>query len=453
MFNIKDGFDIVLGNPPYVQLEKDGGRLGRLYETYNFESFARRGDIYCLFYEKAIQLLTQDGHLCFITSNKWMHAAYGRNLRDHFIKHTQPIQLLDMGPGVFDATVDTNIMLLRSVKLEVAGTTFHAVILRADFDKQAGNIAQYLNDNGVPMELPAKGEPWAILSPKEVTLKRKIEHIGKPLKDWNVSINYGIKTGCNEAFVIDESKRDELVARAPKSAEIIKPLLRGRDIHRYLVRWDGLWVIAAKFGSHKYLAVDFPAVFQHLLQYQEKLKARGQCRYSRSRRVDSHNGYPGQHHWLELDNNPGEEYLKLFSREKIVYPNMTKFLPFVYDQDGYYTNDKAFIITGGKYLKYLTGYFNSKVAAKWIRENCPELQGGTRELRKAFFENISVPPVTEANQHLVAKIEGRVDGILAAKRTNLGEDTSALENEIDEIVYSLYDLTDKEIAIVEENTV
>ena len=107
-----------------------------------------------------------------------------------------------------------------------------------------------------------------------------------------------------------------------------------------------------------------------------------------------------------------------FEKEKIVYPNMTKFLPFVHDPNGFYTNQKNFIITGENYLKYLTGYFNSKVAAKWIRENCPELQGGTRELSKVFFENISIPPITEANQYLVTEIEERVDKILAAKRAN-----------------------------------
>ena len=128
---------------------------------------------------------------------------------------------------------------------------------------------------------------------------------------------------------------------------------------------------------------------------------------------------------------------------------MTKFLPFVYDPNGFYTNDKSFIITSGNYLKYLTGYFNSKVAAKWIRENCPELQGGTRELRKVFFENIPIPPVTEVNQHLVTQIEVRVDQILAAKRTDPDADVSDLENEIDQIVYLLYDLTPEEIAIVE----
>ena len=113
MFNTRDGFDVVIGNPPYVQLQKNGGKLGRLYEPCNFDSFIKTGDIYCLFYEKANKLSRNRGHVCFVTSNKWMRAGYGKKLRDYLIKHTQPIQLLDMGPDVFDATVDTNILLLQ----------------------------------------------------------------------------------------------------------------------------------------------------------------------------------------------------------------------------------------------------------------------------------------------------------------------------------------------------
>ena len=124
---------------------------------------------------------------------------------------------------------------------------------------------------------------------------------------------------------------------------------------------------------------------------------------------------------------------------------MTKFLPFVYDQEGFYTNDKCFIITGKAHLKYLAGYFNSAISAKWIRENCPELQGGTRELRKVFFEHIPIPPVTTANQYLVTRIEKRVDQILALKHTDTDADTSALEAEIDQFVYELYELTPEEI--------
>ena len=166
MFGVMDGFDVAIGNPPYIQLQKEGGRLGNLYQNKGFDTFARTGDIYCLFYEKADKLLRNNGYVCFITSNKWMRAGYGKKLRDYFVTLTQPIQLLDMGPDVFDATVDTNILLFQKIASD-ATTTFVGVSLGADFDRQTGNIAQYLSDNGATMEMPTKGEPWAILSSAE----------------------------------------------------------------------------------------------------------------------------------------------------------------------------------------------------------------------------------------------------------------------------------------------
>ena len=439
MFGVADGFDVVIGNPPYIQLQKEGGKLGRLYAPCNFDSFIRTGDIYCLFYEKANQLLKNGGHLCFITSNKWMRAAYGKKLRDYLIGHTQPVQLLDMGPDVFDATVDTNILLLQNTVPD-AHLTFTATTIKSDFDPHTGNIAQYLSDNGMAMEVPSEGEPWAILSPAELALKHKIEDVGKPLKDWDINIYRGIITGCNEAFIIDKAKRDELIAQDPKSTEIIKPLLRGRDIKRYNVQWAGLYMLATGYDLD--IPNQYPAIYNHLKttgEQIEKTKKRGKGLFNRDDQ--------GENWW----NLRACAYYSEFEKEKIVYPNMTKFLPFVYDMDGFYINQKIFIITGGNYLKYLTGYFNSKVSAKWIRENCPELQGGTRELSKVFFENISIPPVTEANHHLVTQIENLVDQILSAKRTDPNANVSDLENEIDQIVYLLYDLTADEIAIVEAN--
>ncbi len=439
MFNVKDGYDVVIGNPPYIQLQSEGGRLGRLYEPCNFDTFTRTGDIYCLFYEKASQLSKNSGHVCFITSNKWMRTAYGKKLRNYFIEHTQPVQLLDMGSGVFDAAVETNILLLQNTSSETHWT-FTATTIKSDFDKHTGDIAQYLRDNGMAMELLAKGETWAILSPAELALKCKIEDVGKPLKEWDVNIYRGIITGCNEAFVINEVEREELIAQDPRSVEIIKPLLRGRDIKRYHVQWAGLYMLATGYDLD--IPNDYPAIYNHLQTIGEQIES-GRIRV-RGKGVFSRDDQ-GENWW----NLRACAYYPEFEKVKVVYPNMTKFLPFVYDSNGFYTNDKSFIITGGNYLKYFTGYFNSQIAAKWIRENCPELQGGTRELRKVFFENILIPPVTKANQHLVTQIEEKVDKILDAKSTNPDADVSELENEIDQIVYLLYDLTPEEIAIVE----
>ncbi len=452
MFGLTDGFDVVIGNPPYIQLQKDGGKLGSLYALCNFDSFVKTADIYCLFYEKANQLSKNGGHLCFITSNKWMRAGYGKNLRDYFIEHTQPVQLLDMGPGVFDATVDTNILLLQNTATD-AHLTFTATTIGSDFDPHTDNIAQYLIDNGVAMELPPKGESWAILSPAELSLKRKIEDVGKLLKDWDVNIYRGITTGCNEAFIIDEAKRDELIAQDPKSSEIIKPLLRGRDIERYHAQWAGLYLLfipwhfplhedttitGASRNAEEQFKKRYPFIYNHLLQYQDRL----------SKRNRSETGI--RYEWYALQ-RCANTYYPEFEKEKIVWQEMVTKGTFLIDRNKFNSLDTTRILTG-KHLTYLIGILNSEFFLFAFKNYYAGGHLGSKGIRfkSEFMKPFPIPPITEANQHLATQIKERVDKILAAKRANPNEDVSVLENEIDEIVYLLYDLTPDEIKIVEE---
>ena len=440
MFGITNGFDVVIGNPPYIQLQKEGGRLGRLYAPCNFKSFIRTGDIYCLFYEKANQLLHKGGHVCFITSNKWMRAAYGKKLRDYFISHTQPIQLLDMGPDVFDATVDTNILLLQNAPPDVH-FAFTATTIKSDFDTHTGNIAQYLNDNGMAMELPPKGEPWAIISPAELALKRKIERIGKTLKDWDINIYRGITTGCNEAFIIDETKREELIVQDPRSVEIIKPLLRGRDIERYQPQWAGLYLINT-FPALNLNIDDYPAVKNYLLEFgRDRLEQTGKIlpNGTKSRKKTGNK-------WFELQDQIG--YYPEFEKEKIVWKRIGSILRFSYSQNPMLCLDSTCIATGEK-VQFLAAVLNSRLAHYQLFGIAPKTGTGDLIVSVQALEPLRVPPITEANQHFVTQIEACVDQILDAKRTDPDADISELENTVDQLVYLLYDLTPEEIAIVE----
>ena len=169
------------------------------------------------------------------------------------------------------------------------------------------------------------GESWVILSEIEQDIKRKVEEFGVPLRDWNVSISYGIKTGCNEAFVIDKRKRQEILDSCSDLEErertdaIIRPILRGRDIKKGSYEWAGLYCILAYYGFHNDIKA-YPAVFDYLKQFEVPLKKRGQVRYTSSGKPKIGAKYPGQHHWLELDNNPRKEYMDDFSKQKIVFP-------------------------------------------------------------------------------------------------------------------------------------
>ncbi len=440
MFGVSEGFDVVIGNPPYIQLQKEGGRLGNLYQDKGFDTFARTGDIYCLFYEKANQLLKNNGYVCFITSNKWMRAGYGKKLRDYFIAHTQPVQLLDMGPDVFDATVDTNILLFQNAVSDVPDT-FSGVSIRADFDKQTDDISQYLTDNGATMEMPAKGEPWAILSSAELNLKRKIEDIGILLKDWDINIYRGIVTGCNEAFIIDETKRKELITQDPKSAEIIKPLLRGRDIERYHTKQAGLYLLATGYDLD--IPRDYPAIFNHLETLAKQMnsgiiKTKGKGLLNRDDQ--------GENWW----NLRACAYYSEFEKEKIVWQEMAKEGSFIIDKNKFYSLDTTRMLTG-KNLPYLLGILNSQFFLFAFKNYYAGGYLGAKGVRfkSEFMKNFPVPPITEANQRFVTEMETLVEKIITAKHTDPDSDTSDLENEIDTLVYELYNLTEKEIAIVE----
>ena len=449
-----EGFDVVIGNPPYIQLQKEGGKLGNLYQHKGFDTFARTGDIYCLFYEKANQLLKNSGHVCFITSNKWMRAGYGKKLRDYFVTLTQPIRLLDMGPDVFDATVDTNILLFQKIVSD-APTAFIGVSLGADFDRQTGNIAQYLNDNGATMEMPAKGEPWAILSSAELNLKRKIEVVGKPLKDWDININRGITTGYNEAFIIDEAKREQLIEQDPMSTEIIKPLLRGRDINRYDAVWTKLYLLfipwhfplhedstitGASQNAEDQFNENYPAIYNHLLQFKDRL----------SKRNRSETGI--HYEWYALQ-RCASTYYPDFDKEKIVWQEMAKEGKFLIDRNKFYSLDTTRLLTG-KNLTYLLSILNSRLFLFAFKNYYAGGHLGSKGVRfkSEFMKSFPVPPIKDANRHLATQMEDIVEKIINAKHTDPDADVSADEDEIDKLVYKLYNLTSEEIRIVEKAT-
>jgi len=245
MFNVKS-FEIVISNPPYIQLQLNHGELADLFINEKYDCFSRSGDVYQLFYEHAYKLLSDKGHLCFITSNKWMRAAYGEKTRNFFSEKANPKLLIDFaGQRVFEtATVDVNILLVQKDKNQ---QNTKSCVIKEDCKN---NMTDYVEQFGNSLSFPANWQSWVILSDIEKRIKEKIEKAGKPLKDWDVNIYRGVLTGCNEAFIIDKTKRDDLIAKDKKSAEIIRPILRGRDIKRYGYEFAEQYIIAT-FPSKK----------------------------------------------------------------------------------------------------------------------------------------------------------------------------------------------------------
>ena len=211
-------------------------------------------------------------------------------------------------------------------------------------------------------------DSWVVLSPIEQSIKKKIEAVGTPLKDWDINIYRGVLTGCNEAFIIDTAKRDEIISNCQtederkRTAELIRPILRGRDIKRYSHEWANLWLIyipwhfpyqfdetiqGASTKAEEAFKLQYPAVYSHMLQYKESLLKRNKAETGI------------RYEWYAMQ-RWGAKYWEDFSKPKIMYPNMTKYIPFYYDEKGFYQNDKSFMITGN-FVAYLTAFLNSSL--------------------------------------------------------------------------------------------
>ena len=389
MFGVNDGFDVVIGNPPYIELQKNRSELGCLYKDSGYRTFAHRGDIYQLFYERGMGMAKSNtGLLAYITSNSWMKTEYGKSTRRYFTESHTPLQLVEMGKDVFEtAIVDSSILLMR----EGRNTGAPSVVSEVDLDRLSSDEFPPAPEMWGRAR-PDGDKPWSVLSNAEQGVVDKMLTKGTPLKDWDVTLKRGITTGYNDAFIIDTETKDALVAADAKSAEIVKPVLRGRDIQRYQTQWPGLWLIVAKYGSYKTLPEDFPAIHKHLLQHEDRLRNRGQCRYSRSTARNSEADYPGQHHWLELDNNPKETYLDLFTKEKLFWADMAKFGRFAYSDAETYCNNKGYILTG-KSLKYLCAVLNSSLITWLIRNTAATTGMGLTEWTVVTVERLPIPKI------------------------------------------------------------
>ena len=418
----KSGFDIVIGNPPYVQLQNDGGKLASLYEKQGLESFAKAGDIYCLFYEKGASLLNETGTLCFITSNKWMRAGYGEKLRSYFAKNVDPKLLVDFaGVKIFEnATVDTNILLFRKGKNKGKTQSCTTTTLTKD---GLSNLSDFVQQNSSECAFSTSNS-WVVLSPIERSIKQKIEKVGVPLKDWDINIYRGVLTGFNDAFIISEDKKNEILSNCldenerKRTAEIIRPILRGRDIKRYGYDWAGLYLINAHNGvKEKEIAridieKNYPSVKAHLDKFWDKI----------SNRTDKGDTPYNLRNCAYMDD---------FFKPKICWGNLNLQASYCIAPEGMFVNAPCPMIVPAS--NYLLAVLNSRLADYYIRTLGVTRNGGYFEYKPMFVEQLPIPRLEDNS--LFSSLD---------ENPSIGE-----QRKINQMVYSLYNLTEEEILFIE----
>ena len=382
----RGGFHIVIGNPPYVQIQRLG-RYADLLQAAGYQTFVRSGDLYCLFYEQALRLLRPAGVLAFITSNSWLKTIYGQPLRRYFAEHSTPVALLNFEDAqIFKAAiVETNILLALKGRYPL---TARAVALGLDTDATIP-LHEQLAEKGSPLQDFSEKE-WIIGDAAAVRLKTMMEEGNKRLIEMEVKINYGIKTGLNEAFIINERTKDALLDADLKNAEIFKPILRGRDVQRYGYRYENLWLINAHNGIRNFgikgidVPNDYASIFKYLNQFQPQIA-------SRSDQGD---------HWYNLRNCT---YFLEFEKPKVIWGELSNLPKFTYDRHCFYIDVTLFFMTGER-LKYFLAILNSKVGEWYFNQISTTSGMGTNRWKKYKIEQLPIPSATPAQELAVERL-------------------------------------------------
>ncbi|EID5105264.1 Eco57I restriction-modification methylase domain-containing protein [Campylobacter jejuni] len=438
------GFDLIIGNPPYIrqeELKELKSHLAKNYKVYKGTS-----DIYTYFYELGFNVLKdRGGVLSYITSNKYTRAGYGEALREFLLKNVKFLEYTDLnGIKVFDsATVDTSILCFEKSKSK--DNKFKYLALSNEILKTCAYDIGLYKDYAEFSQNSLSKESFTFSDENTSALKAKIERIGTPLKEWQgLNIYRGILTGYNEAFIITTEKRNEILANCKDEAEkertakLIRKMLRGRDIKRYSYEWAGLWVIGT-FPSLKLDIEQYPALKQYLSQFLPRIEQSGEkgCRKKTSNK------------WFETQDNIA--YYEEFEKEKIVWNPVSGEYLFSYIKEHIFFNNSLFMMTLDVFsLKYILAFMNSNCYKWLITLKTNLIQTGSYAYgAKDKIERLPIPKINSKNEKLADELINSVDEILKAKEQDKNANTQELENKINSLVYKLYNLTEEEIKIIE----
>ena len=433
-----DGFDIVIANPPYVQLQKENGKLANELKDQGYETFVRTGDIYCIFYEKGLNLLKEKGILCYITSNKWMRAGYGEKLRGYLANHCNPLKLIDYaGNKIFEsATVDVNTLIACKEKNE--GKTLAVTVDDGCTTNLSDYLQQHYSENNF-----ISSDNWILLNPIETSIKNKIEQYGTPLSEWDIQINYGIKTGYNDAFIIDESTKNALIASDPKSCELIRPILRGKDIKRYSYEFAQLWVIYVPCGytnNHKgnsdpetWFKKTHPSIYSYLINTEMELSKNRSKKSKGLYKRDDQGDY-----WWELRSC---KYLDEFYKQKIMYNDINRRLSFCLVDKGIFCNNTIYFISTEVHQNYFLAILNSKLINWYYKTLSVQLGENAVRMFTIYVNKIPIPKINSQKEKEISIL---VDEFLKSFNPEI-------DIKLDTLIFDLYNLTKEEIEYIKIN--
>jgi len=422
VFAEQGGFDVVIANPPYVRMEEIKELKSHFKQVYP-QVYGGRADLYVYFYHVGLDMLRSNGVLTFISSNKFMRARYGKGLRQLLTGATTLVTLIDFGDlPVFEATTYPSVLVMR--KREPAdGYTVRA--LTVDDMQVISQLPHAVREEAWQQpQRSLRREGWMLVRPEVLALVRKLRETGTPLGEYvNRQFYRGVVTGYNKAFVIDQATRDQIVAEDPRSAEIIKPWLRGRDVKRWKVDWQELYII---FTYHGVDIDQYPAIEAYLMPFKERLLARA---------TSAH------HEWYELQQPQMGIYAK-FDRQKIVYPDIAPSCTFALDVEGLYPDCTVFMIPDETY--YMAGILNSHVVEFYYKNISATIQSDYLRFKNLYMEQVPIPDAIPTQR---AAIESLVRKLLDAE--GQGPQVSEWERELNALVYEVYGLTEEEVGVVE----
>jgi hypothetical protein len=455
---LRGGFSVVIGNPPYVRQEM----LGEFKDYFqkHYQVYQGTADLYTYFIERGISLLSNGGKFSYIVANKWIRSNYGEPLR-RWLKAQHIEEIVDFGdlpvfqgattyPCIIRISKDTPLPNFEATKVDTLDFT---------------SLDDYVREHHYTVnQLTLDDKGWSLASVQAQALLDKLRAVGISLNEYvSGKIYYGIKTGFNEAFIIDNKTKDKLIAEDPKSDEIIKPFLSGRDVRRYqplqgdryliYIPWhfplqDDPAITGASEKAENQFKIQYPAIYNHLFKYKNSLLKRNAAETGI------------RYEWYALQRF-ASEYSEEFDKPKIAYPDVCERPEFTLDEDGWYLNKTCFMITVPD--KHLLGILNSSVIHFIIKWIIPELRGGFYTLGRIYLETFPIPTIDTTNTSSIAnhvRMVSLVDQMLSLRKqlkeartpheqTSLQRQIEATDGQIDALVYELYGLTEEEIRIVE----